>query len=97
MTGLFFKNSIQVDDILTYFYLSQKSSILLNDILDLESKNVYFNMFKEQNIILQYLDNYMDTLVDVVVLISKVLYIYLDYIKQNQPDFKVEIISNFFR
>lgn len=95
MTGLFFKNSIQVDDILTYFYLSPKSSILLNDILDIESKNVYFNMFKEQNIILEYLDNYMETLVDVVVLISKVLYIYLDYINQNQPDFKVEIISNF--
>jgi len=93
MTGLFFKNSINVDDILTYFYLSPKNSILLNDIIDLESKNVYFYLFKGQNIIINYIESYMEILVDVVVLISKILYV--NYIKQEQNDFNVQILSDF--
>jgi len=76
MDQLFFKDTIIYSNlklILSYFKSSEKN--LSDDLISLEKNYKYFYSFKEDNIIEKYVNDYMNIIVDITVLVSKIFYI----------------------
>lgn len=80
MSDIFIKDGIYVNDILLFFFNSEKKVNLLNDLNNLEMVNPYFYIFKNENNIFEiFFNEYMNILVNILESISKLFYKFLQF------------------